>query len=130
MVRPERERFSVFYGETGRIVNTRTPAYCLHKASGQAVVRLNGHDHYLGVYNSAESREEYDRLIAEWLSNGRRLSGPVAQGGLSVNELALAYWRWAVDYYHWDHRGGACLKDAIRVLRELYGHTQARDFGP
>ena len=44
----------------------RRPKYCLHKGSGQAVVRINGQDKYLGVYDSPESLAEYDRLIAKW----------------------------------------------------------------
>ncbi len=51
----------------------QVPGYCLHKATGQAVVRLNGHDHYLGTFETDESRQKYDRLIAEWLANGRDL---------------------------------------------------------
>ena len=34
----------------------RIPAYCLHKASGQAVVRLNGRDVYLGGHDTPESK--------------------------------------------------------------------------
>jgi hypothetical protein len=112
-------------------MSKRTPAYCLHKATGQAVVRINGHDHYLGKYDSPESHAEYDRLIAEWLANGRRLPGTAtAPDGISVNELALAYWKWAVAYSRWDERGGQCLKYALRVIKKLYGHTPARRFGP
>lgn len=48
------------------------PAYSLHRSSGQAIVRISGRDHYLGPHNSPESREKYDRLIAEWLANGRQ----------------------------------------------------------
>ena len=51
----------------------RPPSYRLHKATGQAVVTIDARDHYLGRYDSAESRAEYDRLIAEWLANGRQL---------------------------------------------------------
>jgi hypothetical protein len=47
----------------------RTPSLCLHKASGQAVVRLDGKDHYLGKYGSPESEAEYNRLIGEWFAN-------------------------------------------------------------
>jgi len=43
----------------------RIPKYRLHKATGLAVVTLNGADHYLGRHGTAESREQYDRLIAE-----------------------------------------------------------------
>jgi hypothetical protein len=39
------------------------PAYRRHRASGQAVVTLNGVDHYLGRWNSPASRAEYDRIV-------------------------------------------------------------------
>jgi len=32
----------------------RVPTYRLHRATGQAVVTLDGRDHYLGVYDSEE----------------------------------------------------------------------------
>jgi len=44
----------------------RLPAYCLHKHSGQAVVTLNGFDHYLGAHGSEESRRQYDRQFVEY----------------------------------------------------------------
>jgi hypothetical protein len=58
------------------------PSYRLHKPSGQAVVTLSGKDFYLGPWKSAASREAYDRLLAEWISNGRRLPQAVACGRL------------------------------------------------
>ncbi len=69
------------------------PAYQLHRASGQAVVTLNGRDCYLGPHNSNASRVEYDRLIAEWLANGRRRVGR-DRGAPSptILELVSAYW--------------------------------------
>jgi hypothetical protein len=73
----------------------KPPSYRQHQPSGQAVVTLNGHDNYLGVFDSPESRAEYDRLIAEWLSAGRQLPSRA----LSVNELLLAYLRFAAEYY-------------------------------
>jgi integrase len=106
---------------------TRTPSYRKHKPTGQAVVTLNGRDIYLGRHGSKESKAEYDRLIAEWLVAGRRL--PVRES-LSVNELALAYWRWAISYYRWGKHGGYNLKDVLRIAKELYGHTPAVEFGP
>ena len=33
----------------------------------------NGTDLYLGKWNTAASSAEYDRLVAEFLANGRRL---------------------------------------------------------
>ena len=43
----------------------RTPRYRLHKASGQAVCVISGKSHYLGPYNSPDSKRKYERLIAE-----------------------------------------------------------------
>ncbi len=51
----------------------RTPSYRLHKPTGSAVVTLDGRDVYLGKYGTPVSRAEYDRILAEWLVNGRRL---------------------------------------------------------
>ena len=112
----------------------RTPSYCLHKASGQAVVRIDGVDHYLGKHGTPESRAEYDRLIAEWLGNGRRLAPSSAAGGLTVAELILSYWRWAEHYYR-NEQGEPGLeldsvRSAMKPLRRLYGHTLVAAFGP
>jgi integrase len=115
---------------------SQVPSYRLHKQSGQAIVTLSDRlgsrkDILLGKYGTPESRAEYARVIAEWEATSRRLvpTGP-APSDLSINELALAYWKWAVEYYRWGKRGGFCLKGALTVIKELYGHTAARDFGP
>ena len=70
-----------------------TPSYRLHKPSGQAVVTLDGRDIYLGRYGSPESRAEFDRLLAEWLSNGRRLPAPTVGSDLTVM-------RWSYCLFH------------------------------
>jgi integrase len=115
------------------------PAYRLHKQSGQAVVTLpdgfgRRRDILLGKYGTPESRKEYARVLAEWESNGRRLPQPVATSDITVNELVLGYWKHAIDYYGWakDPKRGdkISLRHALRVVRKLYGHTPARDFGP
>jgi len=113
----------------------RTPSYRLHKPSGQAVVTLNGRDCYLGKFGSAESKAEYDRLIAEWLANGRRLAGPEEPpADLTISEVLLAFWRHADAHYRTPSGGPARelenLRDALRPLRRLYGATTARAFGP
>ena len=76
----------------------RTPSLRRHKPSGQAVVTLDGQDHYLGPWPAAlaqaaaDRREAYDRLIAEWLASGRRLPAPRRDApALTVNELILAF---------------------------------------
>lgn len=109
------------------------PSYRRHKPSGQAVVTLNGKDFYLGPWESTASRAAYDKLIAEWLANGRQLPTAVQLGELSIAELLVAYLEFAKGYYVRD--GGVssefvCMKDAIRPLRQLYAETPVREFGP
>jgi integrase len=43
-----------------------------HKGTGQGKVHLGGRDFYCGKWGSPECKAKYDRLIAEWLHNGRR----------------------------------------------------------
>jgi len=107
--------------------NRGIPSYRLHKPSGRAVVTIAGRDHYLGEHGSVESRAEYDRLIAEWLANGR--AAPRAdRDELTVSELILAYWRYAEPIY--PPRTLDTFRAALRHLRKLYGHTAADEFGP
>lgn len=39
----------------------RIPKLCKHKATGQAVVRLDGKDHYLGQFGTASATAAYER---------------------------------------------------------------------
>ena len=118
---------------------TRIPSYRFHKASGQAVVVLDGRSHYLGAWNSSKSRAEYERLIAEWLADRRRRSIERAWTGpgpadLTINELILAFLNHAEIHYRSPdgqptrHLGN--LKDALRPVRAIYGPARALDFGP
>ena len=109
----------------------RVPTYRRHKPSGQPVVNLDGQDVYLGPWNTKASRAEYDRLIGEWLAAGRTLPRPEAD--LTIAELALRHWRFAKGYYRKEGRPTGSLdrvKIAMRILRESYAHTLAKDFGP
>jgi len=111
----------------------RTPSYRRHKATGQAVVTLNGRDHYLGKHGTAASRREYDRLIGEWLARGRQLPSTRESDALTVTELIRAYWRHVKAYYLKNGRPTseqAGIRLALRPLKRMYGHTPARDFGP
>jgi integrase len=112
--------------------SSRIPGYCKHKATGQAVVRLNGKDHYLGMYGTAESRLEYARLIKEWEVNGRRLPS-ASPTDLTVNELLAAYWDFVKGYYVKEGEPTSeqdTTRQALRFVKQLYGHTLATEFGP
>src|SRR5580765_6790069 len=109
----------------------RIPQYRRH-SSGQARVTFNGQDVLLGPFNSSESQEAYRRLIAQWLE-GRSPVQTATENNLLVKELILAYWKHAVQYYGFEQakRGDeACLRTALRVIKNLYGNTYARKFGP
>lgn len=135
---------------TAEIVRRRRsklPGYLHHRPSGQARVRLNGVDHYLGPYGSEESRVEYAKLISQY-ANGQPVD-PLAKStlgdaGLTVNELCLAFFRHAKKHYvatdptktATDRKTKkattelGCFKQVIRILRELHGFTPCKDYGP
>src|SRR3954470_8034114 len=113
-----------------RLVN-RNPSYRRHRASGQAIVTIDGQDIYLGPFGTQVSRNEYDRIIGEWLANGRRLATKDAAPDLAIAELIAAYWEFAQGYYTSENTGElACFKQALKTLRPLNGRTPIADFGP
>jgi integrase len=105
------------------------PKYRKHRKSGQAVVTLNGRDHYLGKFDSKASHVEYDRLIGEWLAAGRNPLVTSAND-ISIVELCLRYGKFAIGYYGGHSTVVPRLKCTIHYLRSLYGHTRAVEFGP
>ena len=120
----------------------RFPAYRLHKASGQAVVSLSGRTHYLGPWESPQSKTEYDRLIKRWLDNGRRLDpeseaeqapGKPDDDGLSMVELMLAYLRHVDGYYVKNGKPTSevgTIRHALRFVRRYYRSLPAARFSP
>ncbi len=113
----------------------RVPSYCLHKASGQAVVRINGRDCYLGPFGSDESHAEYARLIAEWRSGRQDIAAlasaasSVADPSISVSEVLLKYRDFAKRYYSKDGAtpsvfvlGGAEDPDIQRFIDFAWPH--------
>jgi integrase len=117
-----------------------TPSYRRHKQSGQAIVTLTDpsgvrRDVLVGKYGTSASRKEYARVLSEWEAAGQRLPAQDHQtSSLSMNELILSYWRYAEEYYGFrsdrERGDGACLRGALSIIRQLYGHSSAQDFGP
>ena len=92
---------------------------------------MAGRDFYLGPWKSKASRLEYDRLIAEWLAAGRRL--PESDQDLNTTQVIRLYLRFAKGHYQKNGQPTGELdyvRLALRPLRQLYGHSRARDFGP
>ncbi|TWU66485.1 tyrosine-type recombinase/integrase [Crateriforma conspicua] len=114
---------------------TRTvPKYSLHKASGQAIVRFAGRMHYLGPFGSDESRDAYDRKIAEFLSAGRNAdSVNVEAESYCIAHLVKGFLLFASGYYVKDGKATAELnayRVVLRTLRRLYGTYPVDEFGP
>jgi hypothetical protein len=123
-----------------RTASTRSPA--------KPSFTINGTDIYLGPHGTKSSKVEYDRIIAEYLAAGRRL--PTATSEPTVNEIVLALWKHAKEYYRKPvlnpdgsqkiDAGGKPvtepttevrnLKRVLRPLRRLYGDTLAQEVGP
>src|SRR5438128_138167 len=114
------------------------PSYRRHRQSGQAIVTLpdglrGRRDILLGKYGTGESRQEYARVIAEWEANGRRSLEPATAADLTINELMLAYWRFAEQYYRKNGKPTSQqdrIRLALKPVKELYGHRAVAGFGP
>ncbi len=117
---------------TAKNKSKRVPPFRHHKASGQGFVELGGRRFYLGRYGFSEPRRRYHQIITEWLASGRQL--PVAPEEITVVELIARSWQHACGYYV-KPTGEATsevnsIRQALRPLKELYGHTRATSFGP
>ncbi len=111
------------------------PSYRLHKARNCAVVTIHGKNHYLGPYGSASSREKYARLVLNWQPERSTPpeTAPLVESIATVSGLILRYLDFASTYYvkHGEPTGELDnLRCALRPLKEMFGATPARDFGP
>jgi integrase len=117
------------------------PSYRKHKQSGQALVCLTDplagrKDYLLGPYGSAASKRMYERLIVEWLANGRRLSPPASPTGpgITINELVHRFRDHAERFYI--RPDGSQTNEvtefrySLKPVRELYGLTRVDAFTP
>jgi integrase len=116
------------------------PKHCHHKASGQGYVRIAGRAIYTGPWASQESKDEYDRVIGEWIASGRQrgAGASLQSNALSVDPtvavILAAFLSHAERYYappdgttSYELRN---FKQACRPLRRLFGATSAGQFGP
>lgn len=108
-----------------------TPKYRRQRRKGsgrdRAFVQLDGERVYLGEYGTAESQEQYHRLLAERATGvpTKRVGSPREESDFTVVEL--------VDRYreHLDETVSrpANYKAAFRDLTKLYGSMRVVDFG-
>ncbi|AMV25118.1 site-specific tyrosine recombinase XerC [Gemmata sp. SH-PL17] len=115
------------------------PAYKHHKPTNTARCWVGGKWVSLGRYGSPESRREHARILATLAAEAEQspqsvVPAPSPQRDLTVTELLAAFMLFARDHYrHPDGRPTSELNNyavGIRPLRDLFGRTLARDFGP
>lgn len=104
------------------------PKYRHHKATGRAVVRLDGRDFYLGRFGSPESREAYARMLSDHAA-GRSPGATRAAGGPTVAELVDAFQVHAARHYTGSNEA-ANYAPVQRLLLEFNASTPTADFGP
>lgn len=96
------------------------------KPYDRAFVELNGQRIYLGRWDSPKSKEQYERLMADWLANGRQLS--VAADEILINELLTRFIQHAELYYR--RRDGSPTQEisdimmSLRPVRKLFGNKR------
>lgn len=113
------------------------PKHCHHKTSGRGYVTLDGKTTYTGKWGTQAAQDVYDRLIGQWIANGRQTlpeSQPGAASDTTIADVIAAFWMHAQEYYKGpDGQPGGELVNyrcALKPLVRLYGETRAEDFGP
>lgn len=120
----------------GEMIKLRAPlAFC----------DVDGRRVWLGPFNSEASKEKHKQILA-----ARRAVqlgtlpdvAPEAGDSLTISELVLAYYRWALVHFadrssppdaaghHRPGRTVESIKAAVNRLRRMYGATLVKDFGP
>ena len=110
-------------------LRTRAPRMCRDRR--QAYVKIEGQRIQLGRWGSPEAQEAYDRLIAEWLANGRRLPESVEASGdepVTVTELCVACMKWVEERHRPNEASN--FRSVVRILRAHYGSKPVVEFGP
>lgn len=109
------------------------PSYLLHKPSGQARVILDGKTFYLGRYGSKESRKEYERLIGNYLANGRKLPPTKYDGEISIREAVVLFLEYAEKFYVQNGKPTKTFsnyRESLAHIVRWYGNEPVSKFGP
>ena len=109
-----------------KLVN-RLPCPWKH-ASGQSVVKLSGRAFYLGPHGTKAAKAEYDRIVGEWIANGRCWPAEPQAEPLTLAECVVLYAKHVLDYFG-PSRQSASVIEALRPL-EPHLDSDAAAFGP
>jgi integrase len=122
-----------------RLKKGSIPAYRHHKARDLGVVTIEGHDYYLGPYNTPASKQKYANLIRIWQErqdqplDARKTIPLEPDDHRSVNDLILGFLKHVKDYYrpnHGENKEAGCIADALVILGKLHGRESADAFCP
>ncbi|MGN6725153.1 MAG: tyrosine-type recombinase/integrase, partial [Tepidisphaeraceae bacterium] len=105
---------------------SKLPSYRHHKASGQACVKLSGRTIYLGPHGTRLSRDNYDRVVSEWLAAGRTFPQDNGSHVVTIAEVLLAFNNSNAIPPSQRHS----YKSVMKIIARLYGTTAVEDFGP
>ena len=109
-------------------LNVNVPKMCRH-LHGHAFIKIGGQQIWLGRYGQPHTQEMYDRLIGQWLANGRILpKAPPPEAAPQILTILAPYWRWAKERYTSSEVD--TIKSALRIVEKLYGSLPALQFGP
>lgn len=119
---------------------TGPPPYRLHKASGQALVLINGRPIYLGVHGTENSKRRYEEILRQVDAEAVHLAAKAdaerrvqAANDLSVIEVVEKYLVFASGYYRKNGKPTSEYSNicaALRPVREQCQGMPARLFGP
>ncbi len=106
------------------------PPTIYQHASGQARIRINGVDYYLGPHGSEEAKREYARLIAEVAAQGQAGPTRARSGGtgFTVAEVVARWEEYAARTYSERGRERAQFGLALQPLLRLFGDSPANLF--
>jgi len=102
-----------------------------HKATGQAYTVISGRAVYFGPFENTEANQKYHQTIAEWLAAGKNAHAPCHE--ITIDEVIARFWLHAEKYYVRNDGTPTSevnnFRQALRPLKQLYGHTKVVEFG-
>ncbi len=105
----------------------KEPAYLKHQGSGQARVRVDGRDVYLGPFGSPESKKKYREVLQKWHA------GAVVSKRVTLGKLCLDYLEYARGYYRKNDvetSEVSAIRVALRFLTvDRWRNLPIEDFG-
>ena len=104
------------------------PKYCRHKSTNRAFVRIDGKMYYLGKYGSEASRREYDRIIGEFIANGRQALYRSEE--VLVENLVNQFLNYITKERNYSLDKTKQIPNILQSLTSLYGNLPASQFTP